>query len=287
MGQVEQGAGPIGDGKDQIGLEHQGNGDQQDMEGIGQDHLGLGTEDDAQGQQQSPGGGLIEFVDKDLVEIGFPFLADYRDPGQDASCQGNHHKQENAQEQDAVGDGYVGYTQEKLYNGDKGRQDDQIIGGHLDHRIGRISMGQGAPHKDHGGAGGRAQEDGSGQILGGQISGNEGLENMVKEKGRQDVHGEGFDQPVCDPGDEQSLGMAPHFPDTLEIHLHHHGINHDPDQDGNGDGDPVDLEPVQEPGHSRQEMAHQYTGHHTEKHPQRKISLERADTRLFFFRHYI
>ena len=81
MGQVEQIAGSIGNGKDQIGLEHQGNGNQQDMEGIGENHLGLGTEDDAQGQQQAPGGGLIEFVDKDLVEIGFPFPADHCDPG--------------------------------------------------------------------------------------------------------------------------------------------------------------------------------------------------------------
>lgn len=75
--------------------------------------------------------------------------------------------------------------------------------------------------------------------------------------------------------------MAPYLTDALEIHLHHHGIDHDPDQDGNGDGDPVNLELVQETGHRRQEMAHQYTGCHTEKYPKRKIPLERADARVF------
>ena len=109
VGQVEQIAGSIGNGKDQIGLEHQGNGNQQDVEGIGQNHLGLGTEDDAQGQQQSPAGGLIEFVDEDLVEIGFSLLTDYGDPGQDPSRQGNHHEQEDAQEKHAVGDRHMGH----------------------------------------------------------------------------------------------------------------------------------------------------------------------------------
>lgn len=176
----------------------------------------------------------------------------------------------------------MGYTQEKFYNGDKGRQDDQIIGGHLDHRIGRIHFGQGTPHKDHGGAGGSAQENGSCQVLGGQILRNEGLENMEKEEGRQGVHGEGFDQPVGDPGNKEPFRVSAHFPDALEIHLHHHGIDHDPDQDGNGDGDPVNLEPVQETGNRGQEMAYQHTGHHTEKDPKRKIPLERADARVFF-----
>ena len=180
----------------------------------------------------------------------------------------------------------MGYAKQIFDNGHEGHQDDQIIGSHLDHRIGRISLGQSTPDKDHGSAGSGPQEYGSCQILGSQVPGNESLEHLIKEEGGQAVHGKGFDQPVGDPGDKKSLGMPAHFPDALEIHLHHHGVDHDPDQDGNGNGNPVNLHPVQEPGNRRQEMAHQYTGRHTKENPQGKIPLERADARIFDVRHF-
>mgnify|MGYP003369108679 CR=1 FL=1 len=189
MRQLEQVAGAIGDGKDQIGLEYQGNGNQQDMEGIGQDDLGLGTENDHQGQQQSPGGCLIEFMDKDLVEIRSAFSLYDADSGQDPSGQGNHYEQEDAQEQHAVGNSYMGYTQQVFDNGYKCHQDDQIIGGYLNHRISGVPPGQGAPYKDHGRTGSCTQENGPGHILGCQFLWNESVESMIKEEGSQTIHG--------------------------------------------------------------------------------------------------
>ena len=94
------------------------------------------------------------------------------------------------------------------------------------------------------------------------------------------VHGEGFDEPVCHPGHQKTLPVSSGLFDTLEIHLNHHGVNHDPDEHRNGKGNAVYLKAPQETGQGGKEMAQGHAQRHAQQHPQGEIALEKAH--IFF-----
>jgi hypothetical protein len=95
--------------------------------------------------------------------------------------------------------------------GTKAKQNDEVVGGHLNHGVGRISLCQRAPDEDHRRAGRRAQQHRARQILGGQLRRDQALENHEEKQRGDAVHGKRLDEPVGDPGDIKALGIFPTF----------------------------------------------------------------------------
>ena len=55
------------------------------MQGIGKDHVRLGAEDDDQGEKKACRGYMIEFVDENLIQIGFAPVLHHQAAGQYAA----------------------------------------------------------------------------------------------------------------------------------------------------------------------------------------------------------
>ena len=133
-------------------------------------------------------------------------------------------------------------------------------------------MGESAPHKDHGRAGGGAQKDGAGQVLSGQLRIHEGAKQVEEEKGGNAVHGEGLNE----PGHQKAFPISSSLFDTLEIDFNHHGVNHNPDEHCHGKRNAIYLQLSQKTGQGGKEMAQGHAQRHAQQHPQGEIALEKA-----------
>ncbi len=100
----------------------------------------------------------------------------------------------------------------------------------MNHRIARISVGEITPDEYHGGTGRRTQQYRPGDVFGGQVLGNEGLEDHFQKKPGDQEHGEGFHQPVDYQGNHETFGFLAGVDDAFKVHFQHHGINHQPDE---------------------------------------------------------
>lgn len=70
---------------------------------------------------------------------------------------------------------------------------------------------------------GQLQDFGN-QIFRGKLRHDKALEWYKKEEYGDPVHRKGFDEPVGDPGNKQTLWVLAHVLDALEIHPHHHWV---------------------------------------------------------------
>ena len=280
-GELQQMGSAVGEEEDKEGLDGEGHCNEEDVQGIGKDDAGLGAEDNDQGEEKSCGGGVVEFMDENVVQIGLAPTPEDGVSGEDAAGQGDDHEEEDAYKEDVIGHGNFRNAEKKFHDGHKGDEDDQVVGGHLHHGVGRISPGEGAPYEDHGGAGGGAQKDGACQVLLGQGMGDKAGEEVEKEEGCYAVHGEGLDEPVRHPGDQQAPAVLSGLSDASEVHFNHHGVNHHPDEDGNGKGYAVDFQTAQKTGKGGKEMAQGHAQRHAEQYPQGEVALEETDA-LFF-----
>jgi hypothetical protein len=90
----------------------------------------------------------------------------------------------------------------------------------------------------------RAEQDGSGEVFRRKARRYERLEDYFEEEPGEGVHRERLYQPVHDERDDESLGLLARVLDAGEIHLEHHGIDHEPDEYRYGNGDLRILELV-------------------------------------------
>ena len=244
------------------------------MQGIGKDHVRLGAEDDDQGKKKACRGYMVEFVDENLIQIPFAAVLHHQAAGQYAAGQRDDYKKEDADKENVVGNGNLGNAQKEFHNRHEGHQDDQVVGGHLDHCVCRISVGESAPHEYHGRAGCGAQKDGTGQVLSGQLRIHEGAKQVEEEKGGNAVHGEGLNEPVRYPGHQKAFPISSSLFDTLEIDFNHHGVNHNPDEHCHGKRNAIYLQAPQKAGQGGKEMAQGHAQCHAQQHPQGEIALE-------------
>jgi hypothetical protein len=86
--------------------------------------------------------------------------------------------------------------------------------------------------------------------------------------------------PISAPGAATPRRLPSHVADGGEIHLHHHGRDHEPDQDRNGRVDLAALAEFQaakgadQGGH---ELPEGNPRHHRSRHPQGQVSLEKTE----------
>ncbi len=76
---------------------------------------------------------------------------------------------------------HVRNTKQKLHDGHKRNQNNEIVGCHLHHGISRISTSQGAPHKHHCRAGSSPQQHSACQIFLGKVGRNQSLEHHIEK----------------------------------------------------------------------------------------------------------
>ncbi len=283
MTELQSPAREIGDKEDQESLDRQRNGDQQDVQGVVNDHFALEGEDDHQGQQQTGNRDVAPFGQEHILEVGFSPALDHPRAGDDAAGQRDHHEQHHGQDQRIPGDLHPAHAQQEGHDGGEGQQDDQVVGSNLHHGIGGVALCQVTPYEHHRRAGRSTQQDGPGQVAFRQVSRDQGFEHHIEEKPRDAKHGEGLDEPVGHPGHVQSLGVLPDIPDALEVHLEHHGVDHQPDQDGDGDGHIGILKSPQEGRNARQVLPDQHTRGHAQQHPQGQVFFKEANAALFLF----
>jgi hypothetical protein len=68
-----------------------------------------------------------------------------------------------------------------------------------------------APDEDHRGTGGGPQQNCAGEIIAGELLGNERAEDNKEKQPRYAEHGKGLNEPVGHPCDKQALGFLPTF----------------------------------------------------------------------------
>jgi len=120
--------------ENQESLQDQRHGDHQDVQRILQNDLSLEREQQDQHQQQSCSSRAIKFRKKILLEISDTFFLRDENPGQNAPDQRNHYKQNDGQDQGVPWDRNIADAQQKFNDRNESNQDDQIIGGNLEHR---------------------------------------------------------------------------------------------------------------------------------------------------------
>src|SRR5664280_2866662 len=272
----------VPDGKDEIGLQDQGNGNQQDVDPVGSDGLSLEGENDEQCRHQSDDGDRVPLRKEHGV---VPHLAVA--PDEQASCQGstderNDDKQPDGQEQCRVRDLDIANAKQQSNDGDEQNEDDQVVDGDLNQRVSGVSASEVAPYEDHSGAGCCSQQHGACDVLLDLVGGEDVAIGSLEEPDGQQEHRERLDGPVDDQRDQQTFGVLADAQDAAEVDLQHHGINHEPDEDGYWQRDAVDSQFVESVYHSRQETAKDDAGDHASRYPQTQVFLKDAQTRLAF-----
>ena len=146
------------------------------MQRIVHNDLALEGKNQDQCQQQADNSYIVKLFQKSVFKIVQTLVFHHNRPGQHTAHQRDYHKQYHRKDQGIPGYSDIGYAQQKLHNGYKGHQDDEVIGCHLHHCVGRITFGQRTPHKHHGRTRSCPQQHCTGQILRGQIRCDEALE---------------------------------------------------------------------------------------------------------------
>ena len=119
------------------------------MQRIGEDRFALERKEDHERQQQSAHGQVVEFFDKDVVEMVGAFSPDDPQTGQDARRQRDDDERHDRQQQRIPRYRHSAHTQQKRDDRRKCHKDNQVVHGDLHQRIGRIAPGEVAPYEHH------------------------------------------------------------------------------------------------------------------------------------------
>src|SRR5664280_108273 len=282
VGNLDSLAHAIPDGKNEIGLQDQGNGNQQDVDPISGDGLSLEGENDEQCRHQGDDGDRVPLRKEHGV---VPHLA--ATPDEQASCQGstdewNDDEQADGQEQCGVGDLDIADAKQQRDDRNEQDQDDQVVDGNLDKCVRGVATGEIAPHEDHGGARRCAQQHGACYVLLDLVGRKDVAIGSLEKPDGQQEHRERLDGPVDDQRDQQTLGALADAHNAAEVDLQHHGINHEPDEDGYRQRDAVDSHFVENAYHSWQETTQNDAGDHGHHHPQTHVLLKETQTSFSF-----
>src|ERR1035441_9402969 len=265
----------------EVDLQGDGHGNQQDVEEAAGDIVGLESEDEDQGGEQRGDGDGREAGQEPLFEPLLSAAADEPPTKQGAGGQRDDDEHDDGVQQDAEGHGERGSAgDQELNQGHEGDEHDEIVDRDLDERVGGVAVGEMAPDEDHGGAGRGGQDDAAGDVLIGFGAGDEVREDQPEEEPGEQSHGEWFDHPIHEERDEQSGGLAAHVADGAEIHLHHHGSDHQPDEDGDGQVDlsaACELQAAQALDGGGQRLAKHYADGHAKAHPEGQIAFEKGN----------
>ena len=200
---------------------------------------------------------------EDLLKILLAPALDDRRARDDACNERKYHKEHYTQQQRVVGYFNAAHSQKQGHDGSKGHEDDEVVDSHLNECIGRIAAREVAPYEYHGRAGSGSQEHSTGQILVGQASGNPLLEDHKEEEPRDGKHRERLDEPVDHTRHKQTFRVLGYVLYTLEVHLHHHRVDHHPDEDGHGNTHVGILKPREHVWNGGQELAHRNANNNT------------------------
>lgn len=114
------------------------------------------------------------------------------------------------------------------------------------------------------------------KILVGKCCWNKCLKYYEEEEPGNAKHGKRLYKPVGDTGYQYSFRTLTDVPDTLEIHLEHHGINHQPYQDSDRDGYIGILPFTQCLRYSGDPLTDGNTGNYAKRNPYCKVSLKKS-----------
>ena len=271
----------VGKGKDEVGLENERHSNEHDMQRIAENGLALEREENDEREQQPGCGVAVELVDEDLLEILLALASDDGRACDDSGNERQHNKEHNAQKERIVGNLHAAHTQEQGYDGGKGHEDDEVVDSHLHERIGWIAVGQVAPNEHHRRAGRGAQEHGSSQIFVSQPRWNPPLEDHEEEEPRDAEHRERLYEPVDHARHDQPLGVLGHVPYAMEVHFHHHRVDHHPDEDGHGNAHVGILELRECLRDDGQELAHGNVRNNTQQYPQGEVLVKESNFSFF------
>ena len=275
MGQLPSPCPQVSHKEDKERLDNQRNGDQHDIQRIVHNYLALEREDDNKGKQQSDDCDIPELGNEGVLEIVQPAVLCDNDPGEPSRPKRNHHEQDYREEQSHPRNGYAAYSQQQSDDRYEGGKDYQVVGRDLHQRVGRVSLRQVAPYEHHGRTGSSTQKYSTRQILSRQVPWKYRSVDHIEEEYSDTVHREGFDQPVGDPGDHKPSRILPDFPDTVEIDLKHHGIDHQPNEDRYRNRDVGIFELGKKVGNHRKKYADQHTDTHAQQDPKCQVSLKK------------
>ncbi len=200
-------------------------------------------------------------------------------PRHHARQQRQHHVEHGRQQQRLPRHGDVGHAEQQRGDGREGEDHHQIVHRHLHQCVVGVALHQLAPDEDHRRAGGHAEQDHAGDVLGGRRRIDPGRVQVLEEEHAQRGHREGLDQPVDDQRQRQALRPATDLPNGRPVDLDHHRIDHHPDEQRN---DQVDMRELQrrdgleDAGHPQ---AQAHAGADAQGDPEAEVTLEQAHRR--------
>jgi hypothetical protein len=197
--------------------------------------------------------------------------------GQHAGDQRDDDVEDDRQQQRLPRDDDVGDAEQERGDRREGDDHDQVVDRDLDERVVRVAAGQLAPHEDHRGARGDAEEDRAGDVLPRLGLGQQAGEHVQEEQGRQRGHRERLDQPVDDQRDHEALRAPADVADGAEVDLDHHRVDHHPDQGRDDEVDVGQLERADRREQARREVAEGDAGEDAQRDPHAEVALEDAE----------
>lgn len=103
---------------------------------------------------------------------------------------------------------------------------------------------------------------------------------MLEEEPGQERHTERLDQPVHHQCDQEPLGSSGNPTDGREVHLQHHGIDHQPEENADGDidlGTFTEFELAQQRGEAGGQFAQGDSHDHAKADPDREVAFKKGE----------
>ena len=173
----------------------------------------------------------------------------------------------------------AGDPEQQRHQRREGKHHDEVVHRHLRQGEVGIAVGEAAPDKHHGGAGGRRQQDQARyvtvELIRRQPVGKQHADKEPAEEG----HGEGLDQPVDKEGDPNPLEMPLHLMQGAKIDLEQHGDDHHPDQQPHRQVDLGHLHGTDRLEEIRQPLPKPNPHQNAEGDPGGQITFKKADGR--------
>ena len=187
-----------------------------------------------------------------------------------------HDVEHDRQDQGVPRDRDRGHAQQQRDDGRKREDHDDIVERHLGQGETRVTVGQVAPDKHHGGAGCGGQQDQAGNIAVDLLRGQPVCEQHADEQPAQQRHRERLDGPVDEQRDTDPARVMADLVQGMKVDLEQHRQDHQPYQHGHRHVHARDLQAADSTEHVGECMPQDDADRDAQQHPQAQVTLEKT-----------
>lgn len=268
----------VGEAGVEIDLNQNGDRQQDHRDPSGRQVLRLESEDQHEGQEQRADHDRMKLWQETPLKPFRTVRSEEQGACQPSGHQRNHDENHHGRDQYFRRHNHVGNAAQEHHDRREGEQHDQVVDGHLNQGVCRVPIRKVGPYKNHGRTGSGGKDDEAGRVVLCRFRIDPPGKHVLHEKPGQQRHAEGLDQPVDKQGHHQSPGPSRDPRQGAEIHLQHHGVNHQPEKNPDGHvhlGSPAEFKVTEGAGEPGPHSAERHTRHHAEQDPDGEVTLEK------------